>query len=275
MPLINIVNYEEGFNDGILTKFAKELGKIEGATIKNLPDSKADINHHINYLPYRHTDTINTLMVTHIFEGYKIDRLREHIKKADMGICFSPQTMDMLIEKGLPREKLTYVLPAHDERPRRPLVISILTNVYPDGCKREYMLNELAKVIDKEKFVFRIMGKGWQPLLEPLVADGLQVQYFTEYDKDLQNSILDSADYYLYFGEDEGSMGLLDAVQAGVKTISTPQGFHLDIGLDYQFSSQEELNEIFKKLQYNPVEDWTWDRFRKQHIEIWNDLRHS
>ena len=270
--MFNIVNYEQSFNNGILTKFAMELGKIKNAKVTDKPDPKAKINHHINYLPYKPNKTINTLMITHIFDGYKFDAVAENMRTADMGICFSPQTMNLLIEKGLPKEKLTYILPAHSGRPRRPLVVAVLTNVYPDGCKREGMLKELAQVIDKDKFVFRIMGSGWLDLLKPLVEEGLQVQYFDNFDSKIQGDILDSADYYLYFGEDEGSMGLLDAVQAGVKTISTPQGFHLDIGLDYSFTNQYELNQIFKNLETNKVKDWTWDKFRREHKKIWTKL---
>ena len=36
-------------------------------------------------------------------------------------------------------------------------------------------------------------------------------------------------DYYFYPGLDEGSLGTLDALAAGVKTIVTNQGFHLDL----------------------------------------------
>lgn len=278
MLKINIINYEQSINNGILTKFAvklhEELIKLgEDAVITDRPDTKADINHHINYLPYKYTDTINTLMITHIWEGYKLDSLKKSIKTADMGICFSSSVPKELVALGLPKEKLTYVLPAHDGRPRRHQVVAILTNVYPDGCKREQMFTDLVKTLDKNKWAFRIMGSGWRDILVPLVADGLQVDYFATFDKDIHNQILDSSDYALYFGMDEGSMGLLDACNAGVKTIGTPQGFHLDMGLDYSFTTQKELNAIFAGLNQNRVEDWTWEKHAKDHLDIWKKLK--
>lgn len=277
---ICIVNYEAGFNDGILTKFAvrleeglKKLGV--DVTVSNKPDPKADVNHHINYLPYKHEnspDSINTLMVTHIWEGYKLDALKKGMETADLGICFSPKVAKEMSDKDVP--KMTHVLPAHDSHRRRHQIVAILTNVYPDGCKREQMFVELAKTIDKNAWAFRIMGSGWENILPPLVAEGLQVDYFHDFNYDIHKTILETSDYALYFGVDEGSMGLLDAANAGLKTIGTPQGFHLEMPLDYYFNTQEELNDLFNnKLNQNPVKDWTWDRFAKEHLQIWKSLQ--
>lgn len=276
---VNIVNYEQGRNNGILTKFAVKLHEQlqtmgVDSKISPLPDPEADVNHHINYLPYKYErspNTINTLMVTHIFEGYKLDAIREQIKTADKGICMSTDTEKQLVKWGLPQEKLTTILPAHDGKPRRFQVVAILTNVYPDGCKREHMFRNLVKTLDLNKWAFRIMGTGWSEILIPLVAEGLQVDYFNDFNPDIHQKILETSDYALYFGEDEGSMGLLDAVNAGLKTIAPPVGFNIDMGVDYPFKTQEELNEIFTKLNPNRVETWTWPIHAKQHLNIWNE----
>lgn len=275
---ICIVNYEKGMNDGILTKFAvrlnEELKKLKvDSYISKEPDPKADICHHINYLPYKYdpkSKSKNTLMVTHFNFKEKIEALRKGMETADVGICMSTYTQKMLEKEGI--KKLTTILPAHDGKTRRHQIVAILTNVYPDGCKREEMFVKLCKTIDYNQFAFRIMGTGWSEILIPLVADGLQVDYFQKFDADIHQKILETADYALYFGEDEGSMGLLDAVQAGVKVIGTPQGFHIDMGLDYSFSTQEELNDIFKKLNPNRVKDWTWQKYAKSHYKLWKNL---
>lgn len=275
---IHIVNWEQAFNNGILSKFAHklydELEKVKGieVSIGNVPEPIADINHHINYTPYKHSNTINTLMVTHINTPSKIKTLKEGMKTADMGICMSDETKNNLISIGFDKNKLCTVLPAHDCIPRRYQIVSILTNVYPDGCKRQEMFTKLAQTLDNNKWAFRIMGSGWSDILTPLVAQGLQVDYFAEFEYTTHKRILESSDYSLYFGEDEGSMGLLDAKNAGLKLISPNVGFNIDIGVDYPFKDQEELNEIFKKLSYNPVEDWTWKKYTKQHIKIWKKL---
>jgi hypothetical protein len=276
---VHIINYEQGFNDGILSKFARklhdELEKTDGieVSIGNVPEPTADVNHHINYLPYRHSNTVNTLMVTHIWEGYKLDKLKEHMETADMGICMSDDTKNFLISKGLSGDKLATVLPAHDGLPRRMQIVSILTNVYPDGCKRAEMFSELAKTLDNNVWAFRIMGSGWEDILTDLVARGLQCDYFPMFDYATHKKILESSDYSLYFGEDEGSMGLLDAKNAGLKLIAPNVGFNIDIGVDYTFKNQEELNEIFKNLNQNPVKDWTWNKYAQEHINLWKKLK--
>lgn len=275
---IHLVNYEQAFNDGILSKFARkmydELEKTKGieVSIGNVPEPTADVNHHINYAPYRHSSTVNTLMVTHIWTGDKLNRLQEGMKTADMGICMSHDTEKHLIDWGIDKKKLCTVLPAHDGKPRRYQVVSILTNVYPDGCKREGMFTELVKGLDKKKWAFRIMGSGWHDILAPLVAEGLQVDYFEKFDANDHQRILESSDYNLYFGEDEGSMGVLDAKNAGLKIIAPNVGFNIDVGVDYPFKDQEELNQVFDVLGTNPVEGWTWDKYTKEHIKIWKKL---
>lgn len=275
---IHIVNWEQAFNNGILSKFAHnlhdELEKMKGVEVSvgNVPEPTADINHHINYLPYKHSGKINTLMITHIWKGYKINALKEHLKTADLGICMSDDTKDYLIKEGFDQKKLATVLPAHDGLPRRHQVVSILTNVYPDGCKREEMFTKLVETVDHNQWAFRIMGSGWSEALVPLVASGLQVDYFSDFDYAIHKKILDSSDYSLYFGVDEGSMGLLDAKNAGLKLIAPNVGFNIDIGIDYPFKTQEELNAIFKNLNQNPVKDWTWKRYAKEHLKLWKNL---
>ena len=275
---VHLINYEMAFNNGILTKFAQkmydELEKVKDVkvTMGNVPEPEADVNHHINYLPYKHSSTINTLMVTHIWEGYKFDALKKSLETADMGICMSSALPKELVAHGLPAEKLTYVLPAHDGVKRRFQVVAILTNVYPDNCKREEMFARLVETLDLNQWAFRVMGSGWSDILAPLVAKGLQVDYFAKFEAETHQRILESSDYCLYFGQDEGSMAILDAKNAGLKTISTPQGYHLDIGLDYYFNTQEELNQIFVGLSDNSVKDWTWANYVKNHVKLWKKL---
>jgi len=275
---IHLVNYEASFNNGILSKFSnkleEELKKIEDieVSVSDKPNPKADINHHINYLPYKHTDTKNTLMITHIWEGYKLDSLKKSMETADIGICMSKDVKDNLVKWGIPEENLKVVLPAHDGNPRRHQVVAILTNVYPDGCKKAEMFTELARTLDNNSWAFRIMGSGWEDILVPLVAKGLQVDYFADFNYEVHKQILETSDYSLYFGNDEGSMGILDSANAGLKLIATNQGFHKEIGIDYPFETQEELNAVFAGLNNNRVKDWTWYMYARNHVSIWRKL---
>ncbi|CAD5372458.1 conserved hypothetical protein [Rubrivivax sp. A210] len=276
---VNLVNYEEGLAIvGILSKYAQamktELDKLGvECTVKALPDPDATVNHHINYGPYQYVDTINTVMITHFTQGTdsKIERIREIMATADVGICFSPTMMSYL--NGFGVGKLDYVLPAHDSIPRRPKNVAILSNVYPDKRKREWMLAEVCKVIDKSSFTFLVMGKGWEYVLAPLAREGFDIKYRPDFDMDTYKVILERADFVLYTGdEDCMAQSILDASQAGIRTISSVQDWQKDLPVDYPFRTQEDLDNIFRRLEYNPVKDWTWAKYTEKHLDIWKSV---
>jgi len=275
---INIVNYEQALGlDGILSKYAHsmdyaltELG--HEVSVMATPTPAADVNHHINYQSYVHQPgTINTLQITHITDDDRIQCVKRGMTTADYGVCFSHQTEDKLSALGI--ENITTILPAHDSLDRRPLIISLLTNVYPNGCKRERMFLALLKTIDVKKFVFIIMGSGWGPVLEPLLKSSVQLQLFPVFEPKAYAKILMLSDYCLYLGEDEGSMGILDAAHARVQTIAPNTGFHREIGITHPFGSQKKLNAIFQQLEHTSVDTWTWENYCKQHIKLWEALR--
>jgi len=99
--------------------------------------------------------------------------------------------------------------------------------------------------------------------------------YLADYDLILDR--LRAADYYFYPGLDEGSMGLLDALALGVPTISTPQGFHLDIpgGLTYGFWDFPEMLGIFQRIakerqdRIGVTNRFSWDEYARRHSVIW------
>ncbi len=269
---VNLVNYEMSFNDGILSKYARnmkeELDKLGIENVITDRPLEGYINHHINYLQYPKHKSVgkNTLMITHIFEGHKMNAVKEAMKTAEVGICMSQETKDQLSGIG----KLEVILPAHDMLPRKKKKIAVVTNVYPDGCKREKMFYELLWFLEDndimDRFEFQVMGKDWH-------LDEFNLEYYDSFDHGNYLKILDACDYLLYFGLDEGAMSVLDARQVGLKTIAPLVGFHREIGIDYPFLTQGELNNIFLELSKNPVENLNWSNYIKQHIKIWERLR--
>jgi len=164
-------------------------------------------------------------------------------------------------------------------RPRRKL-IGITSKVQPTGCKREQMLGDLADHISGDDFEFFIMGSGWSPIVESMRKRGIEVEYHEDFDEKIYLSRIPLLDYYLYLGQDEGSMGFIDALQAGVPTIVTPQGFHLDAlhGITHPFNELDELLRIFHEIAeqknrlYRAVETWTWPIYAQNHVAIWSYL---
>lgn len=245
-------------------------------------DESADVNHNIIYYEYDgRSKGVNTMMITHIDEFSKLQMIRESIKSSTMGICMSNQMMHWLASMGVEKTKLSYVDPAHDECALiKRYVIGIASRVYPDGRKKEYFFDNFARDLDPTLFHFKFMGAGWDAQVTHLKSAGFEVTYFDHFDRKEYYKFIQSLDYYLYTGEDEGQMGFVDAAAAGVKTIVTPQGYHLDAegALTYSFWTYEELLNIMLSLQkerralIESVSEWTWMDYSKKHLELWKYL---
>jgi hypothetical protein len=284
---VRIVSYED-VNAWILGKFARklheELSKLGvRAEIGNTPDMSADINHHIIYLDYDSTKASanDTLMITHIDNQSKLKLIKDQLEHARLGICMSAEMMNALVDYGVDPKKVTYVKPAHDGIiKKKKTVIGITCKVHADGRKREQFIVKLSEKIAPDDFRFIIMGEGWQEIVNHLTQKNIETEYFSMFNYDIYTQMIPRLDYYLYMGQDEGSMGFIDALAAGVGTIVTPQGYHLDApnGIIYAFNTLSELEAIFKKiaadrkLLTDAVSDWTWEYYAKKHLDLWNYL---
>jgi glycosyltransferase involved in cell wall biosynthesis len=276
----------------ILEKFAVRLAEHLGAfgvdaDISDAPSPSADLNHWLLYLYYDGwRETRTTALITHIDQFAKQRVLNRALETLDAGICLSRESVDTLARRGAPREKLCYATPAHDARvPPRRIVVGITSRAYGDGRKREWVLVELAKGMRLDRFHFEIIGDGWEPIIAELEAAGATVRhsrgtddYARDYALTLQR--IAAFDYYLYTGLDEGSMGFLDALAAGVPTIVTPQGFHLDVpgGITHAFTEPSELIAVFAALAAEPdrraasVAAFSWARYAERHATLWRGL---
>ncbi len=283
---VRIVSYED-VNAWILGKFARKLNEEllklgVNVDISNKPDLSADINHHIIYLGYDEKHAHNdTLMITHIDDIRKLNLLKRQIKVARAGICMSRSVMNELVSEGLDSNKLAFITPAHDEvmKPKK-IVIGITSKVQPDGCKREGLVEQLFNHISPEIFSLSIMGAGWDKIVQTIRKRGFTVVYHNEFDYEKYVDLVPTFDYYLYTGQDEGSMGFIDALAAGVKTVVTPQGYHLDApdGIVHSFNELDELIIIFARIEaekrslMHAVSTWTWKDYALKHLELWDYL---
>ena len=114
--------------------------------------------------------------------------------------------------------------------------------------------------------------------MERLRDIGFEVEYYPKFDYEIYTNLMSTFDYFLFWGFDEGTMGYLDAVAAGVETLVTPQGYHLDVKdgitfpcrtindfIDVLLQKQEERH---KRIQ--AVKEWTWENYVDKHLKIWN-----
>lgn len=280
MNRVNIIFRESGW---ILQKFANEmmdnLKKLGiDAVISSEFDSTADINHYVSPDGEGKVDQNTTFMITHVFKQSYLNWIIKLTNQGAIGICMSKNTMEKLISSGVSRNKICYINPAQDGiiRPRK-VSLGFTHRVYNDNRKRESMLIDVCREISPDIFKIVIMGSGWDSIIQELTAMGFSVEYYPDFDKKIYNELMVNLDYYCYFGFDEGSMGYLDAVAAGIGTIVTPQGYHLDTECPITYPV-ETVNDIIdalhdignKKLaNYRFIESWTWENYVKKHLEIW------
>lgn len=289
---INIICNDNGW---ILEKIANKLEenlKLMGIEVKKTDffDKQADVNHYISYgalseayHDHNFSKSIKTSMITHIDCSMKLKMIKMQSDCNTMGICMSRETMDKLAIYGIPREKICYINPAQDGeiKPKKfTLGITHKTHTTIDHRKRTEVLLDICREIDSHYFKFKIMGSGWGEIVNEMRNMEFEVEYFGEFDYDRYKELVPTLDYYLFFGYDEGSMGYLDALAAGVETIVTPQGFHLDIpeGITYPCETINEfvatLNSIKRKKEkrVNSIESLTWQAYAEKHLEVWNYL---
>ena len=227
-----------------------------------------------------------TALITHIDHPIQLREAKACLKVVDLGICLSRMGVDELVRRGVARDRLCAIVPGHDGalEPRR-IRIGITTRLYTDGRKREELLARLADAMPLDAFAFEIFGAGWEAIVEKLAAAGAEVAYHpgtSDYQADyrLIRARLPQFDYYLYLGMDEGSMGFLDALAAGVATIVTPQGFHLDVpgGITHEFLDFPQLHGIFQQLRderrrrIESVRELTWSEYARRHALVWRAL---
>ncbi len=267
----------------ILRKFAIRMSDCLAKTdidysISDQSRDDVDLNHHIQFATFK-AHFNDTLMISHVDCGRLLAHLKTQLRTARLGICMSRETMETLVKWGVEREKLCYINPAHDGiiKPRKITVgITHKTHEF-DLRKRISALFEMIDSVDPKLFRFVVMGAGWKNIIRKLNELGFETEYYPDFDMETYISIVPTFDYYLFMGFDEGSMGYLDAVAAGVKTIVTPQGFHLDnnFPIDYPCRTVGDFRHAFEHIQdevlkrTKSVSDWTWENYTKKHIAIW------
>lgn len=267
-----------------LASHAPEFGYR--VTSGDAEDPAADVNHWMSWafanVAHR---TPATMLITHLDDPYKVALVKSELSSGvDVGIALSSHTCDMLVAAGVAPASLAYAIPGHDfaAAPRR-IVIGITTRLYADGRKREAMLTELARNMRLDRFRFEIFGAGWDNVVPQLEAGGAEVAYWPgteDFRADYAelSSRISGFDYYLYLGRDEGSLGTLDALAAGVKTIVTPQGFHVDLpgGITHAVWSQDDLERTMAQLaadldrRCEAVAGLTWKAYAQAHAIIWS-----
>lgn len=167
-------------------------------------------------------------------------------------VCYSKKIKDELIKRGISEQRILHIsFPVSSYIQRAKIKLGFTHRVYNDTRKRESMLIDICRCINSDLFMFEIMGAGWTEIINEIRSMGFEVLYYPDFDKEKYNSIMKDIDYYCYFGFDEGSMGFMDAIAAGAKTIVTPQGYHLECGfnIDYPVKTIKDIVNVLRSLE--------------------------
>ena len=286
---INIIYNNDGW---IFGKFANNLkdelqNMGQDVYISEAYDPTADVNHFIPYLILdsfiSNDNSITTTMITHVDCNTKLERIRFHAENGAYGICMSKDTLNKLTMWGVERAKLCYINPAQDGiiKPRK-IILGITNRCYGgiDLRKRDDIIFEVCKYLNPDMFEIRIMGSGWDAIVKKIQEMGFEVIYYRDFIREKYIKLMAELDYWIYYGFDEGAMGYLDAMAAGIKTIVTPQGYHLDTSVKPTYLC-ETVNDFINTLLSiqneklsitNSVKEWTWDNYAKKHLEVWQYL---
>ncbi len=276
----------------VALRLTKYLGRWNvNAELGSSAQPAADI-HHLFCLDVAfrdYPDTLasrSTLFVADVKTSDHLQVLKDNAAKASLAICVSRATVEQLVKQGLPREKLCSITLGHEDGVvGRRIVLGITSQLRADGAKREDILLEVAASMRLDAFEFHIIGWGWERVISRLEAAGASVRYFKSTNKPIEdyNVNLERVphfDYYLYFGFDEGSMGYIDALCAGLPTIVTPQGYHVDIenGITHSIINSRELHGVLTKLSEKRqkrlacASDLTWAEYARKHAIVWRAL---
>ena len=258
------------------------------SSVTDMPSVQPDVIHWMHYLNVPtdlKTSSVNTMLVTHVDEIDKLERLDFLIK---MGIhpLFLSEAHSLEISNFLKVDKkFQKILPGSDLAEFNKIKFIINSNSYPDNRKNDDYLIKLSKDLNLDQTIFIFCGKRWEKVGNHLSDAGAEVYIYSKQtgnypDYDNLNKITKDSDIFIYMGFDEGSIGALDAYLLGKKLIVSDQGFHKemlnnDVLLFKNYDKFKELVkvEIAKHLHWQKEKSrWSWAMFAKSHLDVWEEL---
>lgn len=262
-----------------------ELG-VEAEYV-NFPNPQSDVNHFLHFsFAEEVRGSKTTMMITHVDDAIKAKRVKTIVReKLIAGICMSDYHMNELIDYGIPKESLTYVLPALDNTIVRRIHFTIQCNRYRDGRKNEVFFRRLASSTNLSFAQFSFFGSGWEDIARDLRNSGAEVAIFLpteDFEKDYREMVkaLEVADFYLNLGWDEGSLASLDAFINRTPMILSGQGYHLNIpdSNSLFFNNYEQFQSIILRIsdeykeKQKTADSMTWLNYARKHELIWQNL---
>lgn len=228
---------------------------------------------------------IHTFLVPHI-DSIQKQRVFLSIIKAGAIPIFLSQEHAERTRKHLKLEFTPhYIWPGSDlaeNKLRFRVVIS--SHLYPDGRKNEHLLINLAQEISLENVHFIFIGKSWSKVEDSVKKSGATVEWYSPDNSKFPNyrqslDIMKGCDLFLYLGNDEGSLGALDAYLLNIPLLISNQGFHREFTQRknvYLFDDYHSFKSKFINLKSSlgtvDSNNWTWYAMGTKYVDFWASL---
>lgn len=211
--------------------------KISSRITKEHEETLSEVVLHLPYRSYwgNWSDEKDVLWVTHVDKVWKYVQLIFSFFYCSHVIFISEETytrflwLDKLLGK-----KSSVVMPSSNRSTgvNRRLHFGVFTKVYEDGRKNESWIRDFILEFNKESILVSIIGDGWDSVVQELRDFDYDIEHRIEFNGIEYETILNSCDFVLYSGWDEGAISVLDAACFGKQILATYQGFHRDLEYD-------------------------------------------
>lgn len=243
------------------------------------PATDGAAHHHLGFGHEGELGRRPTVLSPAVLDAEDLRWVRDHAAEIEAFVAPSRDASSALLSAGAPSARVHHLaVPANPNLSPRKLTVGIFNKVHGDGRTRNWLLPDLADLVDLTPFQFVIMGANWESTIADLRSRHIVVTHFDQFDREQYIRLMPSLDYFLYLGMDEGSMAWLDAVAAGVRTIATSQGYHLDAadGLTHRFTELDELAAIFDEIAASrPHRARSVHAYAEGHAKLWRTLAES
>ena len=203
------------------------------------------------------------VFLTHAETEVKRLEFRQILNNADYVICMSSSdaydALALDISKPLPTNIFYKNLPAIENKKILPFVVSVFSNCYSDGRKREHMLLDWIDCHNPGNIIIRLIGSGWLDFCHQLELRNVAFQMSSlgsniDHEYVLQQSFFYGSDVCLYTGNDGGALCVYDALELKVRPLMYRMGYSGELLDPRDTFSDEDFNSKITAAYDNYVD---------------------
>jgi hypothetical protein len=278
---MNFYILHSSLDSWVLRKYAFRLAQslnalgYEAKVGDNIANSKGFSNLIVaNYPLYRKKwrkdfDTVGVFL-THAETLIKKIEFRYLLNNSDYVLTMSESdAVYNFNELDLGRNIFKAPLPDFGDNKILPFQISIFSNVYTDGRKKEDMLINWLKKNQNANVLIKLIGYGWLEIAKNL--EKMQISYQiscitskTDFEYTLQQDFFSRSDVSLYMGNDGGALNIYDAFRFKVSPLVRKMGYSGEL------ASKVGANNFENDADFYTLLDSAYEEHQLRGIELEN-----